>query len=75
MKTALKIASKKYNEIIVTKVGDKFNENLIRLADILGVDDLVIFEKKKPKDIPSIKKDEFLELEKAKELIKVVKEF
>nr|MBI4157108.1 hypothetical protein [Candidatus Woesearchaeota archaeon] len=75
LKTPFDLASKRYNEIILTKVGDKFDEDLIRLADILGVDDLVIFEKKKPKDIPSIKKDEFLELEKAKELIKVVKEF
>lgn len=69
------LAAKKSDEIILTKIGDNFNEKLIELAEMLEVDDLVIFTKKKPKDIPALKKEEFLEIEKANELIKIVREF
>jgi len=74
-KAPFNIAAKKSDEIILTKVGDNFNERLVELAELLDVDDLVIFTKKKPKDVPALKKDEFLEIEKARELIKIIKEF
>ena len=40
-----------------------------------SIDNLVIFNKKKPKDVPAITKKEFLEFEKANQLIKFLKEF
>lgn len=64
-------------EIIFTEVGDSVNPEMQSLARLIDADNLHIFEKKKPKDkeLPSMKKEEFLELEKAKELVKFLKEF
>ena len=45
------------------------------MARLLETDNLVICKGKKPKDIPAMSKEEFLELDKAKEIIKFVKEF
>jgi len=69
------VIAKKNNDIILTEIGDKASPDLLPWARLLEVNKLVIFRKKKPKDIPSVTKPEFLELEKAKELIKFVKEF
>ncbi|MBS1266853.1 MAG: hypothetical protein MAG795_00822 [Candidatus Woesearchaeota archaeon] len=69
------VIAKKKNDIILTEIGDKTSPELLPWARLLEVNKLVIFKKKKPKDIPSVTKPEFLELEKAKELIKFVKEF
>lgn len=69
------VIAKKEKEVILTEVGDKTSPHLIPIARLLDVDKLVIFKKKKPKDIPSMTKQEFLEFEKAQELIKFLKEF
>jgi len=69
------VIAKKDNEIILTEVGDKKHGKLHSIARLLDTDNLVIFNKKKPKDIPAVTKEEFLSFEKAKELIKFVKEF
>lgn len=74
-KSLFDVVAKKGKEIILTKVGDDFDKNLTYFSKMLDVEDLVIFENKRPKDVASIKKDEFLELDRADELIKVVKEF
>ena len=42
---------------------------------MIDADELVIFKKKKPKNIAAVTKEEFLEFEKADELIKFLKEF
>ena len=50
-----------------------FSQQMLRFEEF-GTEKLK-FKKKKPKDIPSLKKEEFLELKKAKELVKFLKEF
>lgn len=69
------VLAKKENEVILTEVGDKINPHLRSMSNLLEVDNLTIYNKKKPKDIPALTKAEFLELEKAEELIKFLKEF
>jgi len=74
-KAPFSVIAKKEKEIILTEVGDKANPNLQPLSKMIDAHDLVIFRKKKPKNIPSMTKKEFLEFEKARELIKFLKEF
>jgi len=74
-KTPFDIIAKKGNELILTGVGDRARPDLSSLSKLLDADNLVIFNKKKPKDVPAITKKEFLEFEKANELIKFLKEF
>ncbi|MBI3027146.1 hypothetical protein HYY70_03460 [Candidatus Woesearchaeota archaeon] len=45
------------------------------LSKLLEVDNLVIFQKKRPKDIPSLTKEEFMDFDKANKLVKFLKEF
>jgi putative transcriptional regulator len=74
-KVPFDIIAKKENELILTEVGDKIDPNAASLSRLLDADNLVIFKKKKPKDIPAVTKKEFLEFEKANQLIKFVKGF
>jgi putative transcriptional regulator len=74
-KVPFDIISKKDKEVIVTGIGDKTNPRLSSLSKLFDVDNLVIFKKKKPKDIPSLTKEEFMEFEKSNELVKFLKEF
>jgi len=69
------IVAKREKEIIFTQVSDKPNPQSQSLARLINADNLIIFRKKKPKDIPSMTKEEFLDYEEANELIKFVKEF
>ena len=57
MKVPFDIIARKENEVILTKIGDKVDKNLDAVSKLIEADDLVIFNKKKPKDIPSLKKD------------------
>ncbi len=69
------IIAKKEKELILTTVGDEFDKEINSLSKLLDAESLIIFEKKKPKtEIPRIAKEEFLELENEKELIKIIKE-
>jgi len=74
-KSPFDIIAKKDNELILTEVGDKTRPDFSSLSKLLDAENLVIFKKKKPKDIPAVTKKEFLEFEKANELIKFLKEF
>lgn len=74
-KVPFDIIAKKQEEIILTEVGDKINPQSRSLGKLIDADNLVIYNQKRPKDIPAISKEQFLEFEKAKELIKFVKEF
>ena len=74
-KVPFDIMAKKENELILTEVGDKTKPDLKSLSRLLDADRLAIFKKKKPKDIPALTKKEFLEFEKARELIKFLREF
>ncbi|MBI2651134.1 helix-turn-helix domain-containing protein [Candidatus Woesearchaeota archaeon] len=74
-KSPFDIIAKKDNEIILTEVGDKTKPDFSSLSKLLDADNLVIFKKKKPKNIPAVTKKEFLEFEKANQLIKFLKEF
>lgn len=73
-KAPFDLISKKDNELILTKVGDDVNTSLDAISKMIGADELVIFKKNKPKGIPALKKEEFLEFKKAKELIKFLRE-
>ncbi len=74
-KTPFDIIAKKDKELIFTEVSDNFNPEMQSLSKLLDADNLVIFQKKKPKNIPSLTKEEFLDFEKATELVKFLKEF
>ncbi|MAE42316.1 hypothetical protein CMO93_00980 [Candidatus Woesearchaeota archaeon] len=69
------IIARKDDELILTDIGDKTRPDFSSLSKLLDADNLVIFNKKKPKDIPSMTKKEFLEFEKANQLIRFLKEF
>lgn len=73
-KVPFDIIAKKNKEIILTNIGDKPKKDLSSMSNLLDADELVIFNRKKPKDIPAISKKDFLKLEEAEELIKIVKE-
>ncbi len=74
MKVPFDIIARGNDDIILTTVGDKVDRDIDAVAELLEVDDLAIFEKKKPQDIASIRKDDFMGLETAKDLLKVVRE-
>ena len=74
-KTPFDIISRKDNELILTEVSDKVDPQMESLSKLLDADNLVIFDKKKPKNIPSMTKEEFMDFEKANQLVKFLKEF
>lgn len=74
-KTPFDIIAKKYEDIILTGVGDKTKKDFTSLSKLLDADNLIIFHKKKPKNIPAVTKEEFLEFEQSNELIKFLREF
>lgn len=74
-KTPFDIIAKKDEELILTEVSDKVDPQIHSLSQLLDADNLVIFKRKKPKDIPSMTKEEFMEFDKANELVKFLKEF
>lgn len=74
-KTPFDIIAKKDDEIILTEVSDKVNPQMQPLSKLLEADNLVIFHKKKPKNMPSMTKKEFMDFEKANELVKFLREF
>ena len=74
-KTPFDIIARKDDELILTEVSDNVNSQMQSLSKLIDADNLVIFKKKKPKNIPSMTKKEFMEFEKANELVKFLKEF
>lgn len=74
-KVPFDVIAKKEKEIILTEIGDKVNPQMRPLSKLIDANNLVIFKKKKPKNIPAMTKKEFMEFEKANELIKFLKEF
>lgn len=75
IKSPFDIIAKREKELIFTNLGDNLNPEAKSLSEMLMADNLIIFEKKKPKNIPAVTKEEFFEFEKANELIKFLKEF
>ncbi|MCH8003751.1 MAG: helix-turn-helix domain-containing protein [Nanoarchaeota archaeon] len=74
-KSPFDIIARKGDELILTEVGDKTRPDFSSLSKLLDADNLVIFKNKKPKNIPAVTKEEFLEFDKANQLIKFLKEF
>ena len=74
-KVPFDIIARKNNEIILTEVGEKPRPELEALTRLLDAENLIIFSKNKPKDMPAINKKDFLELETAEELIRLMREF
>ncbi|MBI2659334.1 hypothetical protein HYX05_04530 [Candidatus Woesearchaeota archaeon] len=74
-KTPFDIIARKENEIIFTEVSDRVNPQMESLSRLLDADNLVIFNKKKPKNIPSMTKEEFMDFDRANELVRFLKEF
>ncbi len=74
-RTPFDIIARKDDEIILTEVSDKVNPQMQSLSKLLDADNLVIFNKKKPSNIPSMTKKEFMDFEKANKLVKFLKEF
>lgn len=61
-------------EIILTEIGDKTHPQLEPISHLLDASKLAIYSRKKPKKIPSLTRKEFLEFDKALELIRFLKE-
>ena len=74
-KSPFDIVAKKEKELIFTEVGDKVNPNALSVSKLVGGDNLVIFKKNKPKHIPSMTKKDFMDFEKAEELVRFLKEY
>jgi putative transcriptional regulator len=74
-KVPFDVIAKKEKEIVLTEISDKTNPHLKPLSRLLDADRLTIYKKNKPKNIPALTKKEFMEFEKARELIKFLKEF
>ncbi|MBS3096109.1 helix-turn-helix domain-containing protein [Candidatus Woesearchaeota archaeon] len=74
-KTPFDIIARKEKELVFTEIGDNVNPQMQSLSKLLDADNLVIFQKKKPKNIPSLTQDEFMDFEKANELVKFLREF
>jgi len=74
-KTPFDIIARKDDELILTGVSDNVNPQMESLSKLLDANNLVIFQKKKPKNIPSMTKEEFMDFEKANELVRFLKEF
>lgn len=77
IKVPFNVIARKEDELIITGVGDKINPDASLLSRLLDADNLVIFDRKKPKekDIPSMTRQEFMEFEEAGELIRFLREF
>ena len=69
------VIAKREKELILTKVGDKARPGLDSLSKLVDADMLTIYHDKRPKDVPALTKKEFMEFEKAKELVRFLKEF
>jgi len=69
------IIARKDRDLILTDIGDKPHKGFVSTSKLLDASNLVIFKKKRPKDMPALTKKEFLEFDKANELIKFLKEF
>ena len=74
-KTPFDIIARKGSEIILTEVSDHVNPQMQSVSKLIDADNLVIFNKKKPRNMPSLTKKEFMDFEKANELVKFLKEF
>lgn len=74
-KTPFDIIARKEDEIILTEVSDNVNPQMQSLSKLLEADNLVIFQRKKPKNIPSMTKREFMDFDKANELVRFLREF
>ncbi len=74
-KVPFDVVAKKEKEIIFTEVGDKTSPQLLPLQKLIEAKTLVIFSRKKPKEVPAITKEDFLEFESAQEILKFLKEF
>lgn len=74
-KVPFDVIAKKEKELILTRVGDKPMPGMDSLSKLVDADRLTIYKKKRPKGIPALTKKEFMEFEKAKELVKFLKEF
>ncbi len=68
------VIARKENDLVLTELGDKMRPGFESLSKLMEADRLVIFKKNKPKNIASMKREEFLEIEKAKELMKRIRE-
>ncbi len=74
-KVPFDIIASRENILILTSVGDKVNKDLNNISHTIGANDLAIFTKKKPQNIPALSKEEFLEFEKASSLIRFIQEY
>ena len=74
-RTPFDIIARKGENLILTEVSDNVNPQMESLSKLLDADNLVIFHKKKPKNMPSMTQEEFMDFSKANELVRFLKEF
>jgi predicted transcriptional regulator len=74
-KVPFDVIAKKEEELVLTEVGDRRHPHLKPVSQMLDAKNLVIYRKKKPKKVPSLTKKEFMEFQKAYELIKFLKDY
>ncbi len=68
------IIAKKEGDIIFTEV-DKVNKYAYPISQMIGASNLVICDKNKPKDIPSLTREEFMGFDRPAELLRFIKTF
>jgi|SRR3989338_4169503 len=75
-KAPFDVIARQDRELIFTEMG-KVHPEMQSLSRLLDADNLVIFDERAPKDkdLPSMRKEEFLELQEARELVKFLREF
>lgn len=74
-KLPVDMISKRNADVILTEVGNEMDKEMVSLSRLADVDNLVIYSKKRPADVPGLTEQEFMDFEKASELIKFLKEF
>ncbi len=74
-KVPFDVIAKREKELILTKIGDKPKPGLESLSKLVDADSLTIYKKERPRHVPALTKKEFMEFDKAKKLIKFLKEF
>ncbi|MFO8015846.1 MAG: helix-turn-helix domain-containing protein [Candidatus Woesearchaeota archaeon] len=74
-KVPFNVIARRDDELILTEVGDKRNPDAGLLSKLIDAENFVIFNRKKPKDVPAMSRQEFMEFSEADDLLRFLKGF
>ena len=76
---SVSLANLRKNVIVLKRenkeMSEKLNPQMQSLSRLLDAESLVIFKKKKPKNVPAMTKKDFMDFDKADELVRFLKEY